>query len=564
MAEIDTVQAQTVPESPAPAPDKGKKKDGKKVTGKLIAAAVAVAVLAGCGFALHKFLTGGESQGDIYSEPVMLGSIQSKVSGSGTASATDSAAITLSQSGTVREVLVNVGDTVTAGQPLYSIYSEKAEDAVSQAQQNYDKKLKEIEKLRENRAELTVRAPFSGKLTEVKEFIPGEDVAPGTSVATLVNDKKLKLSLYFSYAYEKEITVGKAVEVSVPTVMRTFTGKVEELHKVSYISPEGAAHFEAVIVFDNPGTLTADMEASATLKAADGTRIYPYKNGKTQFYEVRPITTKAGGPLVSTGNLYNYANVKAGEALLTMGAENMDEELDRLNEELAAAQTALEEASQALANFNAVAPIDGTVLSCTLTEGAEVKENETVIIISNNTTMQVVIQVDDRNISFVKPGSMVELKWNENMYMGTVTKIDMAGAQKGQGMTNYPVTLTVDNTDGSLMEGAWLQYSFVTSESVDCLTVPAGSVQYFSDMEGNRQTVVFVRRDSRPEDVPELELPTFEPGQPRTFPSEEEGFYPVLVETGLSDIQRVEILSGLEEGDDVFLAYTVEDSAGAW
>ena len=76
--------------------------------------------------------------------------------------------------------------------------------------------------------------------------------------------------------------------------------------------------------------------------------------------------------------------------------------------------------------------------------------------------------------------------------------------------------------------------------------------------------MAFVRRDARPEDTPELELPTFEPGMKRTFPSEEEGFYPVLVETGLSDTQNVEILSGIELEDEVFVNYTVTDYSGSW
>ena len=140
----------------------------------------------------------------------------------------------------------------------------------------------------------------------------------------------------------------------------------------------------------------------------------------------------------------------------------------------------------------------------------------------------------------------------------------MGGAQAGQGMTNYPVTLTVDNFDGSLMEGAWLRYSFVTSQSDDCIIVPTTSVKYFSDTEGNRQCVVFVRRDSRPEDTPELELPTVEPGRKRTFPTEEEGFYPVLVETGISDAENVEIISGVSEGDEVFINYTVSEYGSNW
>ena len=268
--------------------------------------------------------------------------------------------------------------------------------------------------------------------------------------------------------------------------------------------------------------------------------------------------------MTGTGNLLNYANVSAGEALLYLGSATIDSDIRAKQEEIDTAQTKLDEAMKALDDFNAVAPIDGTITSCSLSEGAEVKSGDTVVIISNTTTMLVTIQVDDRNISFIKPGDMVELNWNGMNYMGAVTAIDMGGAQAGQGMTNYPVTLSVDNFDGSLMDGAWLQYSFVTSESDGCVLVPTSSVKYVSDMEGNRQAVVFVQRDSRPDDVPELELPTVEPGQKRQYPSEEEGYYPVIVETGLSDAQNVEIISGVQEGDNVFVNYTVTDMGSSW
>ena len=62
---------------------------------------------------------------------------------------------------------------------------------------------------------------------------------------------------------------------------------------MSFVSPEGAVHFEVVIVFDNPGTLTEKMDASAMLTASDGSEIYPYENGKTQFYEARDVLAKA-------------------------------------------------------------------------------------------------------------------------------------------------------------------------------------------------------------------------------------------------------------------------------
>lgn len=558
MAEVTTTQ------SAAPTPAKPRKKK-KKILKRIIALVVVLAILGGVGYGLYRFLNSGETDlGEIYAEPAFLGAIQSKVSGSGIARAKESAAITLTQSGVVQEVLVTAGQTVMAGQPLYTIFSQPAQDAVTAAQEQMDRLLAELAVLQNSVADLTVRAPYSGKLIDVQSFSPEQEVSAGTTVATLVNDRQLRLSLYFSYAYEHDITPGQDVTVSIPAVMNTFVGKVETIHKVNYISPEGGIHFEVVIVFDNPGTLTAGMTASATLTSRNGLPVYPYDGGKTEYYETRAITTKAGGPVVGMGTLLNYADVNAGDVLLQLGTDALDAQIRAKQAEIQAAQTALDEATKALDNFNATAPIDGTVTSCTLAEGNEVKAGETVIIITNNTTMVVTINVDDRNISFVKPGNLVELNWNGAMYMGTVTAIDMGGAQSGSGMTNYPVTLAVDNFDGSLMDGAWLQYSFVTSESSDCILVPSSAVQYFSDKEGNRQSVVFVKRETRPDDVPELDLPVVEPGQKRRFPSEEEGFYPVIVATGLADPQYVEIVSGVELGDEVFVNYTVMDYSGSW
>lgn len=550
------------PVTPVP-PPKSKKPAGKgrqKIVKRLIALGVAAAIFGGGGFALYRFLTDDDSElGEIYSQPAEIGTIQSKVSGRGSARAKESAAITLTQSGVVQEVFVAGGQTVMAGDPLYTIYSEAAETELSKAQEEMDKLLEEANNL-------TVRAPFAGKLIDVEEFQIDQQVGEGTKVATLVNDKKLKLSLYFSYAYEGEIWAGQSVDVSIPAVMKTFTGRVEKVNRVSFISPEGAVHFEAEIVFDNPGTLTAGMDASAVLTASDGSEIYPYENGRTQFYETRDIITKAAGPVAGQGNLLNYANVSAGEELLYLGSSTIDEKIQ-------AQQVKLDEAMKAMADFNAVAPIDGTVTSCNLVEGQEVKSGDTVIMISNNVTMLVTINVNDQNISFIKPGSYVELKdWSDNVFQGLVTSIDMSGGQGGDGMmgggsgggTNYPVTLTVDNFSGALMEGMTLQYSFVTSESAECVLVPTSCVKYFSDQEGNRCKVVFVQRDEAPEELPELMYPELQPGQARDYPTQEEGYYPVVVETGIADTQNVEIVSGVEAGDMVFINYTVTDYSSGW
>ena len=573
MPEVTTAQTQpqapVQPQAGSPTPPKGpsKKRGKKKAVQRVVALFVTAAILAGAGFGVWYLVFRNDSTvGTPLTQEAQIGTIQSTVQGNGSAVPKESASITLSAAGTVQEVYVTVGQQVMAGDPLYTIDSQDARDKLQKAQENLDKLYKDMADLQEDAANLTVRAPFAGKLQEVKEFQPDQEVSKETPVATLVNDKKLKLSLYFSYAYENDIKVGQSVDVSIPAVMRDFKGTVEKINRVSYISPEGAVHFEAVIVFDNPGTLTAGMDASATLTAADGSAIYPYQNGKTEFYETRNIVAKAGGPVVAIGNLLNHANVSAGEALLTLGSSTIDSDIRAKQDQINTAQQELATAQKGIDNFNAVAPIDGVVFSCALEPGQTVKEGDTVITISNTTTMLVDIQVDNRNIGFIKAGMTMELtdQATNTPYIGTVTKVAMQG-EVGSGMTTYPVQLSVDNFDGSLTSGAWLTYKLVTSEAVDCITVPNQSVKRVTDVDGNIHTVVFVQADSKPENAIEMAPSTPQEdmmGQQNTMPTTDEGFWPVPVTIGISDTYNVEIKDGIEAGTPVFTNRETDQSSG--
>ncbi|NCB63862.1 MAG: HlyD family efflux transporter periplasmic adaptor subunit [Clostridia bacterium] len=565
--QVTPVKAPAAPPAPPAGPDKSgaKKKKKKKMVKNLIITAVVLVLLCVGGFFLFRFLTAQKAvNSQIQTATADNSSIQSTVQGSGNAKAKESSAITLTQGGTVQEVLVSVGDNVTVGQPLYKIRSKAAEDEVTAAQEKVTNLQKDLAELQKQLSNLTVKAPFAGKLIEVSEFAPGADVAKGTAVATLVNDKKLKLSLYFSYAYESSIYKGQSVSVSIPAVMASFTGVVETVNKVHYITPEGSDHFEVVVVFDNPKTLTEGMSASASLLAGDGTPIYPYENGTVKYYETRKLVTEAAGPLVST-NLLRYADVSAGQTLLTMSSETVDSSIRAKQKEIDDAALKLKEAQKALGNFNAVAPIDGTVTSCTLTPGIDVKSGDTVITISNNAAMVVEITVDDRNIAFVKPGMVVDLtQGSETTFQGTVTKINMNPDSNNiqNGMTNYPVTLEVDNAAGTLLAGMWLDYSFIASQSDDCIVVPSQSVKYISAKDGSTASVVFIQTDTKPENAVDIDIPVADPNAAPQYPSEKDGYYPVPVVTGLSDNFNVEVKSGLNGGETIFVSYYVEQAWG--
>lgn len=466
----------TPPAAPPAAPTGPKKKRkgrGKTIAGILIVAAIAIALVV---LVWYFVFREDGSKGEVMTDFVTRGSIQSMVEGSGTTKAKDSATVTPG-SGTILELFVQEGDQVTAGQQLYRMDDTTARDAVTEAQKSVDNCNKELQAVYDKIAELSITAPHAGNLREVADLKVGDTVNEGDTIATLVNDTKLRLSLYYSYAYEGDIKVGQTAQISIPAIMAPVTGKVEQINKVRFVSPEGATHFEVVLVLDNPGTLAEGMDASAGLTAADGTPIYPYQNGKLEYYESTKIIAKATGP-VERVSLLDYGDVKAGQLLVQLGAKDTDEEIASKENALKAAQEKLEEATKELEKYNAIAPIDGTVLQCSLTEGQEVSSGQGITI-ADTSQMIIEIQVDERNARYIKAGMMVDINQYGTPYVGIVESVSMTASGEN-GVASIPAVVTVDNYDGSMIPGTYAEYSFVASESEDCLTVPVQAVKYVS------------------------------------------------------------------------------------
>ena len=109
-----------------------------------------------------------------------------------------------------------------------------------------------------------------------------------------------------------------------------------------------------------------------------------------------------------------------------------------------------------------------------------------------------------------------------------VTKVSVAGTTSG-GITTYPVTVRIDETDG-LRPGMNVDAEIILDSAEDVLAIPSGAV--------NRGNTVLITADS--------------PSAANALDQEApEGYVYVEVETGISDDSYIQILSGLQEGDTV-------------
>ncbi len=545
-------EEQTPPQAAPQAPGPRKKKLTPKLRRRIIAAAVAVVLVVAVVVLMYRFLTKSDANVTINDAMVQLGSITSMVEGSGTAKAKDSSSITLTTAGTVVDVYVSEGDYVEQGTPLFTVDSPNAEGAVVNARNQLQVKQKELDDLYEAADSLIVTAPFAGKilLGENSRYEAGDPISPGATLGTLVDDRTLLLEQYYSYAYENDIHAGQEVMVSIPAVMEQRPGRVEAVHKVSRISPEGSRLFLVQVSLQNPGTLTADMAASAVITAG-GQTIYPYEQGKLQYNRTETLQVKAEGDVIRC-DLLDYMDVEAGQVLMQIDGADNELALYNAQEALRSAQEELQKAEQNLQNLNAVAPISGTVMGLTIAPGQEFDANTTVISISDTSLITVTAQVDERNISYVKAGMSVTINQWGVEFMGVVDSVSLT-PEMNNGMASYPATITVDNSMGaetgnSLMPGSTVTYSLVASQSDGCLVLPIQCVKYVPDPNsetGETMSVVFLKADTPPETLVEGV-----DGTAMGVPAQ--GYYPVPVETGISDKYNVEIISGLAEGDTVF------------
>ena len=582
LAEKDALEAdraRALEEKKARQEAAAKKKRRKVIRKRIIGLGITLAICGGIGFGMYKLFHEEEPEKTVWSDTVYRGSISSMVTGTGATKARSAKTLTLASGGVVRDVFVSAGDHVEEGDQLYNVDSTEAEKAVKDAQQSVEdarkgvetaqKSVQDYEKelgnLSRSYADLTVTAPFSGKMLNAENLQPGDRIGAGQRLGTLADDSVMKLTLYFSYAFENDVTAGRTVSVSIPTTMQTLSGTISEVSKLRRITPEGSSLFEAVVTVSNPGTLTAGMGATASFTAASGEEIYPYEPGELDYSRSQEIEAKTGGDIL-LANLHSYAQVTAGQTLLQLKEDGLSDQADSINsnisnakdsvrraeESLATAEENLEKAKKALEDYHAVAPMAGTVISCSLIEGETCESGRAAITIADTSVMLVDIQIDSMNIMYVQSGMSCDLTMygseGEQYFFGTVDTVSMEGKNEN-GYSYFPATVLVENPDGMMKPGMPVDYSMTASQSEDCLLVPNQAVK-----QSALGPCVFIKAETAPDNAlpPEelgLELP--------------EGFHAVPVTVGLSDQTSAEIVEGVEEGQEVFVQY-MTNSGDSW
>lgn len=448
--------------------------------------------------------------------------VSNSLSGVGTLKPAQTYTVTSLVDGKILAADFEEGDVVEEGTVLYTVDSadaatnvEKAQIALEQAQRNYEKVVDRQ----------YVRAEASGTVSVLK-VKKGDEITSGQEVAIIRDSSTMLLSLLFPAVDAANFWVGQDALVTLDGTFEQIPGRVLSVTGTDALGTGNMLTRTVVVAVPNAGGLTTAQAATASVAG-----IHSIASAAFTYNDEKTLTASAAGTV--TGLLVKEGDAVDKDAILIeLSGDDLTESIQSASETLRNAELSMKNMEDTMANYTITSPIKGTIVQKNYKQGDSLSTGKEMCIIYDLSYLEMVISVDELNISALEVGQPVVITAdavNGQSYEGKVTRVSVAGNTSG-GTTTYPVTIRIDQTEG-LRPGMNANAEIVTAKSSQTLTVPNAAI-----IRGN---YVLVTTDSPS---------AANADESMTAP---EGYVYVPVKTGVSSDDYTEILSGLCAEDTI-------------
>ncbi len=545
----------------------------KKIIG--IAAAVLAVVL------LLMWVLGSCNKGDSTQvsaeyEPytVARGDITVSVTGSGTVEPIEQYEIQSIVTGDILEDYVTVGADVEKDQVLYVIDSASAENSIERSQASYEQQLisynDKVRDYNKNQANRTVEAPVSGVITEM--YVEnGDEVNAGTKLCEISNTEQLTVRIPFLAANAKNIYVNQAATIYFDDRNEAHAGTVSHVTTGTYATESGAIVSDIEITFKNPGAIVPGETVTAMVGgfACNDT-------GTVEEATVKTVTAEVSGDIKNL--TYSKGDkITGGSLLLEITDDSSTSDLKNSELSLKNSRLSLDDQIEKLQDYTIKSPIAGTVISKTMKEGDTLDGNKSSLaIVADMSKLTFEIAVDELYIQSVEVGQTVAVTADalpNRVFEGVVDTVSIIGTPTS-GVTVYPVTIVISEYEG-LLPGMNVDAEIVISNASDVLMIPVnaitrGSLVLVKDdgMQKPDNTVPTKNSESSAKKSTDTEerdtsLKNDIPSREMRLPDAPEGYKYVRIETGEANEDYVEVISGLSEGDIIYVTVIRNTSSTA-
>ena len=497
--------------------------------------------------------------------------ISSEISSSGTITPKDTYNITALVSGEIVSADFNIGDMVSKDQVLYqidksSIVSDinSSNNSLNKANSGYASASKEYAKAKAEFAGNLYRSTRKGYIKELS-IQTGDKISGGTKLATIYNDNVMNIRIPFLSSDAVNITPGMSGALTIADTGEQVEGKVVSVSSMDQTLDGGRLVRNVTFEVNNPGGLTDKTTANATVGDITSTGDGTFEASTN----VDMSADLAAGVDIESVlvNVGDYVDV--GTPIFKMTSESTDKLLKTYKDALDTAQGDVDTAKKGVDTakknsdeYTIKSPIAGKVISKNYKVGDKVgsgSDNKavTMAVIYDMSSYTFKMSVDEKDISKVQNGQKVRIKsdaFPDKEYSGTVTNVSLESTSQN-GVSTYPVTVKLDETY-DLLPGMNVD-GYITLESAkDALTIPSNAL-----MRGNK---VYVKDNS----ATETKTADAKANKDSTNANSSgdglvpAGFKEVTVTTGVINSDYVQITSGLNEGDEVYIDETANMSVG--
>ena len=239
--------------------------------------------------------------------------------------------------------------------------------------------------------------------------------------------------------------------------------------------------------------------------------------------------------------------------LFTIDSDSYETQIESLENQIETYESLIEELNEDIADaeesredYKRYAEVSGQVITADYTEMRDGTVTGSVVIY-DLTSMTITVNFDELDVDQLSEGMSVtvyrETSDETEMYEAEITYISLE-ASNSNGVATFEGEITI-YSEGELSAGVNVSYYVDVSGESEGLLAPVSAVRSYDD-----GYYLIVQSDSRPDSTIDVD---------EDYPS---GYYAVPVEIGASNEDYVVVLSGVEEGNTVFLRYQESAPSG--
>ena len=456
------------PPKPAKAPKpKKKRKWLKPVIIIVVIVAILAIVLSRCMASGQKFLASTYIPVQATMQDMTV-----SVSGTGTIEPIQAYRVTTLVQGEVLEAPFEEGDTVQEGDLLFRIDAKSVESAIQQQEINLQNAQLTYNNLLKNQQ---VTAGASGTIAELY-VEAGDTVTAGTPIADILDRTNMELTVPFHSADAARLFVGESAQVMVGGTMETLNGTIKSISATDTVGAGGTLVRNVVIRVTNPGVLTDASTGSATVGsvacAASGTFAYGASqqvvaktSGDLTALNVKEGDRVSDGQVLATIDSESLESARLAVESAQLSLQNAQNSLEDYTITAPFTGEVIEK------NLDVGDNVSG--MSASATGGTAYAA---VIYDRSQLTFEMEINERDiSKIEVGQTVEITADALDGESFTGVVDKINITGTT-ANGNTTYPVTVLVENAPEELYPGMNVSATILVEHVGNVLALPVEAV----------------------------------------------------------------------------------------